>query len=58
MVWGALVTIIRAKIHLDALLKTNQPPNIPAEQVAELKGMVAGLASDAGLEKLPVFNIE
>ena len=58
MVWGSAVTIIRAKIHLDALLKTYQPPNLPAEQVAELKQMVAGSASDAGLEKLPVFNIE
>ena len=58
MVWGALVTIIRAKIHLDALLKSYQPPDLLVEQVAELKGMVAWLASKAGLGKLPVLNRE
>ena len=58
MVWGTAVTMIRAKIHLDALLKSYQPPDLLVEQVAELKGMVARLASDAGLEKLPVLITE
>jgi hypothetical protein len=43
---------------LSDLLKSYQPPDLPAEQVAELKGMVAKLASDAGMENLPVLKRE
>lgn len=56
MVWGAADTMIRAKTQLGDLLKSYQPPDLPPEQIAELKGMVASLASDADLENLPVLN--
>jgi len=53
---GRLDTFDRAKLQLKELLKSYQPPDLPAEQVAEIKGMVTRLASDAGLDKLPVLN--
>jgi len=54
---GRLDTFDRAKFQLKELLKSYQPPNLPTEQVSEIKGMVARLASDAGLDKLPVLKI-
>jgi len=53
---GALDTFERAKTQLQDLLKSYQPPDLPAEQVAELKQMVTRLAKDAGMEKLPALN--
>ena len=53
---GATDTMARAKSQLDDLLKTYQPPDLPVEQVSELKQMVTNLAKDAGLEKLPALN--
>jgi trimethylamine--corrinoid protein Co-methyltransferase len=55
---GATDTFTRAKIQLGDILKDYQPPDLPAEQVAELKQMVTKLASDAGMEKLPALDDE
>ncbi|MBW2614076.1 MAG: trimethylamine methyltransferase family protein, partial [Deltaproteobacteria bacterium] len=55
---GASDTFARAKTQLGELLKSYQPPALPAEQVEELKQMVSKLASEAGLEKLPSLGIE
>ena len=54
---GSLDTFGRAKSQLKELLKSYQPPNLPADQVSEITGLVARLASDAGLDKLPVLKI-
>jgi len=48
--------MIRAKTQLGELLKAYQPPDLPAEQVAELKKMVTKLAAEAGMEKLPALE--
>jgi trimethylamine--corrinoid protein Co-methyltransferase len=53
---GATDTFTRAKMQLRDLLNTYQPPDLPAEQVDELKQMVAKLASDVGMEKLPALD--
>ncbi len=50
---GSTTAMDRAKTRLKDLLKSYQPPDLPADQVAELQTMVARLASAAGLEKLP-----
>ena len=55
---GATDTFTRAKTQLQDLLNKYQPPDLPSEKVDELKGLVAGLASDVGLEKLPVLTRE
>jgi trimethylamine--corrinoid protein Co-methyltransferase len=55
---GAQDTFERAKFQLKDLLKSYQPLDLSSEKVAELKGMVDRLASDAGLEKLPILNRE
>ena len=46
------------QIQLGDLLKAYQPPDLPAEQVAELKQVVTKLASDASMEKLPALDDE
>jgi len=46
----------RARTMLGKLLNDYQPPDLPSEQVAELKAMVAGLASAAGMENLPALE--
>ena len=53
---GATDTFTRAKSQLGELLKNYQPPDLPAEQVAELKGMVTKLAADAGMDNLPALE--
>jgi hypothetical protein len=40
------------------LLKTYKSPDLPAEQLAELKKMVTKLASEAGMEKLPALEYD
>ncbi|MCJ7735423.1 MAG: trimethylamine methyltransferase family protein, partial [Anaerolineales bacterium] len=53
---GSTDTFERAKTKLTELLKTYQPPDLPADQVSELKAMVTSLASAAGMEKLPPLD--
>ena len=53
---GGSDTFERAQSRLKALLREYQPPDLPAEQVAELKRMVTTLASEAGMDKLPVLE--
>lgn len=50
---GSTDTLDRAKTRLNELLNIYQPPDLPADQVSELKDMVTSLASAAGMEKLP-----
>jgi trimethylamine--corrinoid protein Co-methyltransferase len=52
---GATDTFARAKTQLRDLLATYQPPDLPGQQVAELKDMVSSLAREAGLEQLPAL---
>ena len=52
---GSLDTFERAKIRTTQLLKTYERPNIAAEMENELTRIVASLAMDAGMEKLPTF---
>jgi trimethylamine--corrinoid protein Co-methyltransferase len=52
---GATDTFMRAKTQLQDLLNTYQPPDLPFEQVAELKRMVSSLAKEAGMDQLPEF---
>jgi len=53
---GSTDTLDRAKTKLSELLKAYQPPDLPDDQVAELKEMVSSLASAAGMDKLPLFD--
>jgi len=53
---GATDTFTRAKTLLGDLLKSYQPPDLPPEQIAELKQMVTRLAKDAGMQKLPALD--
>lgn len=46
----------RAKIQVQDLLNAYQPPDLPADQVTELRAMVEGLAKEAGMDKLPEFE--
>jgi trimethylamine--corrinoid protein Co-methyltransferase len=52
---GATDTFTRAKMQLQDLLDAYQPPDLPSEQVAELKNLVSGLAKEAGMDQLPEF---
>jgi trimethylamine--corrinoid protein Co-methyltransferase len=52
---GATDTLTRAKTQLQDLLNSYQPPDLPLEQVTELRNMVSGLAKEAGMDKLPKF---
>jgi len=53
---GSADTFTRAKIQLGDLLNKYQAPELPTEQVAELRGMVTKLAVDAGMDMLPELN--
>jgi trimethylamine:corrinoid methyltransferase-like protein len=47
----------RAKLRVNEILADYQPPELPAAQVAELKGMVERLARDAGMDELPKLDL-
>jgi trimethylamine--corrinoid protein Co-methyltransferase len=49
---GRLDAFERAKIRTRELLGAYQPPDLPANQVRELREMVEDLARDAGMERL------
>lgn len=53
---GRSDVITRAKIQVQNLLNAYQPPDLPADQVTELRAMVEGLAKEAGMDKLPEFE--
>ena len=46
----------KSQIQLQELLNAYQPPELPSEQVTELRAMVEGLAKEAGMDKLPEFK--
>jgi trimethylamine:corrinoid methyltransferase-like protein len=50
---GRLDTLARARSRTAELLKSYERPALPAEQERELREMVAGLARQAGMERLP-----
>ncbi|MDD5468976.1 MAG: trimethylamine methyltransferase family protein [Anaerolineales bacterium] len=50
---GGQDTFSRARARTRELLAAYRRPEMPAEQEAELRNMVAGLAAEAGLEQLP-----
>lgn len=50
---GGRDTFSRARVRTRELLQSYQPPALPPEQLDELRAMVAGLAREAGMEKLP-----
>jgi len=50
---GGLDTFARAKVRTRQLLEAYQPPALDAGQVGELRQMVAGLARQAGMGRLP-----
>ena len=54
---GATDTFSRAKTQLEEVLNAYQSPVLPAEQVAELKNLVSGLAKQAGLDELPLLDL-
>ena len=53
---GCSDTYTRAKTQLQDLLNAYQPPELPSEKVAELQRMVASLAKEAGMDRLPEFE--
>ncbi len=53
---GCSDTYSRAKIQLQDLLNTYQAPELPSEKVTELQRMVASLAKEAGMDRLPEHN--
>ena len=50
---GSRDVYTRAKIQVQDLLNAYQPPDLPSDQVTELRSMVEGLAKEAGMDKLP-----
>jgi trimethylamine--corrinoid protein Co-methyltransferase len=52
---GETDTFTRAKAQLQDLLNAYQPPELPSEQVAELKNLVSALAKEAGMDQLPAL---
>ncbi|MGB2956912.1 MAG: hypothetical protein WBB64_13210 [Anaerolineales bacterium] len=44
------------QIQLGDLLKAYHPPDLPADQAAELRQMITRRGSDTGLEKLPAYE--
>ncbi len=50
---GSLDTFARAKARVKTLLQEYQPPQLPDEQVGELRNMVQALARGAGMDGLP-----
>jgi trimethylamine---corrinoid protein Co-methyltransferase len=50
---GSLDTFARAKARTEKLLSEYQRPAMPTEQERELRGMVEGLARQAGMDHLP-----
>jgi len=52
---GSLDTFERAKIRTAQLLEAYQRPQIALETEKELREMVAKLATDSGMEKLPIL---
>ncbi len=53
---GATDSFARAQTQLQGLLTAYQPPDLPSEQVAELKNLVSVLAKEAGMDHLPEFK--
>lgn len=53
---GKLDTFARAKARTKQLLADYQRPDLPQEQIGELTNMVEKLASDAGMDQLPVIE--
>jgi trimethylamine--corrinoid protein Co-methyltransferase len=52
---GSLDTFARAKARVKTLLQEYQPPQLPDEQVGELRNMVQALARGAGMDGLPAI---
>jgi trimethylamine--corrinoid protein Co-methyltransferase len=52
---GATDTFTRAKTQLQDLLNDYRPPDLPSEQVAELRQLVSGFAKEAGMDQLPAL---
>jgi len=52
---GCSDTYTRAKTQLQDLLNAYQPPELPTGKAAELRRMVADLAKEAGMDRLPEF---
>jgi trimethylamine--corrinoid protein Co-methyltransferase len=50
---GGTDTFERARIQLQDLLNAYQPPDLPSNQVTELKKLVSGLAKEVGMDRLP-----
>jgi trimethylamine--corrinoid protein Co-methyltransferase len=50
---GSLDTFARARVRTEKLLSEYQQPPMPAGQERELRGMVEGLARQAGMDHLP-----
>jgi trimethylamine--corrinoid protein Co-methyltransferase len=53
---GSTDAYARAKSQAQDLLSAYQPPDLPSDQVTELRAMVEGLAKEAGMDKLPEFE--
>jgi trimethylamine---corrinoid protein Co-methyltransferase len=53
---GKTDAFTRAQSQVQDLLAAYQPPELPANQIAELQAMVKRLAKDAGMDKLPEFK--
>ena len=52
---GSTDTFERARVRVAEILAAYQPPDLPSDQVTELKYMVSGLAKAAGMDQLPAF---
>jgi trimethylamine---corrinoid protein Co-methyltransferase len=55
---GCLDTFARARQRAKTLVDNYQPPALPTEQAAELTGLVASLARQAGMEVLPRLELD
>lgn len=54
---GSLDTFARARVRVDKLVTVYQRPEIESEKERELISLVASLAHEAGMEKLPGLNL-
>ena len=53
---GSTDVYARAQTQSQDLLNAYQPPDLPSDQVTELRTMVERLAKEAGMDKLPEFK--
>lgn len=53
---GRSDSFARARIRVDEILAAYRPPDLPEQQVEALHAMVAALAAEAGMDRLPALD--